>query len=167
MPCPTDLPKALCDLRPALLRLARQLTGSREQAQDICQEVLLRLWSRLQNGQDIDNLQAYAMAAVRNQYRQHLRDALPEEALNDADEPVAPIVFATLALHEIETVISQLPEPQARLIRLVAEGETSPLRLAEITGWPVGTVMSRLARARARLRAGVGLGENSPTADLF
>ena len=73
MPCPTDLPSTLCQLMPALLRLARQLTGNRDQAQDLCQEVLLRLWTRLQDGHEIDDLRAYAMAALRNQYRQQLR----------------------------------------------------------------------------------------------
>lgn len=167
MPCPTDLPTALCAQLPAMQRLARQLTGSRDQAQDLCQEVLLKLWTRLQDGHEIDDLRAYAMTALRNQYRQHLRDALPGEELTEADEAIAPVVFATLAVHELETAIARLPDQQARLIRLVAEGETSPLRLAEITGWPLGTVMSRLARARAKLRVRVGLGEKSPTADLF
>lgn len=167
MPCPTDPPTALCELMPAMIRLARQLTGNRDQAQDLCQEVLLKLWARLQAGHEVEDLRAYAMAALRNQYRQQLREAVPAAELNEVDEPVAPIVFATLAVHDLEAAIADLPQPQARLIRLVAEGETSPIKLAEIIGCPVGTVMSRLARARAKLRAEVGLGENSPTADLL
>ncbi len=167
MPCPTDLPQALCDLRPGLLRLAHHLTGSRDHAQDLCQEVLLKLWTRLQQGHDIEDLQPYAMTALRNQYRQHLREQVPQEELTEADTPAVPDVSAILALHDLETAIHDLPAPQARLIRLVAEGETSPISLARITGWPLGTVMSRLARARAKLRIKVGLGEKSPTADLF
>ncbi len=167
MPCPTDPPTALCDLMPAMIRLARHLTGNRDQAQDLCQEVLLKLWARLQAGHEVEDLRAYAMAALRNQYRQQLREAVPAAELNEVDEPVAPIVFATLAVHDLEAAIADLPQPQAHLIRLVADGETSPIRLAEITGCPVGTVMSRLARARAKLRTVVGLGEKSPTADLF
>ena len=167
MPCPTDLPNSLCDLRPGLMRLARHLTGSQDQAQDLCQEVLLKLWTRLQDGHEIEDLQPYAMAALRNQYRQYLREQVPQEELTEADTPSVPDVSALLALHDLESAIRGLPAPQARLIRLVAEGETSPRSLAEITGWPLGTVMSRLARARAKLRLKVGLGEKSPTADLF
>lgn len=167
MPCPTDLPEALCDLMPAMMRLARHLSGNRDQAQDLCQEVLLRLWARLQNDHEVDDLRAYAMAALRNQYRQQLRESVPVAEFDEVDEPVAPVVFAALAVHDLEAAIDELPTPQAKLIRLVAEGETSPIKLAQIIGCPVGTVMSRLARARAKLRAEVGLGENSPTADLL
>ena len=168
MPCSADIPDALCRLMPQMARLAQHLTGNRDQAQDLCQEVLLKLWVRLQEEHEIEDLRAYAMAAIRNQYRQWLRDQSPAVAeLDEADEPTAPGVFATLAVHELERAIAALPDPQARLMRLVAEGETSPLSLAEITGLPLGTVMSRLARARARLRLKVGLGRNAPTADLL
>lgn len=167
MSCPTDLPRALCDLQPALLRLARSLTGNRDQAQDLCQDVLLKLWARLQEGHDIDDLRAYAMAALRNQYRQDLRSQHPQEDLTEDLVHIDPDVFAVLALHDLEHAIRDLPDPQKRLIRLVTQGETSPLSLAKTTGWPLGTVMSRLARARAKLRQRVGLGEKSPTADLL
>lgn len=167
MPCPTDLPDALTALMPQMANVARHLTGNRDQAQDLCQEVLLKLWTRLQDGHEVEDLRAYAMAALRNQYRQFLRDQLPDIDLDEADEPTGPDVFATLAVHEIKIAIAGLPDTQARLMRLVASGETSPQSLAKITGWPLGTVMSRLARARARLRLKVGLAANAPTADLL
>ncbi|WP_299842526.1 RNA polymerase sigma factor [uncultured Roseovarius sp.] len=167
MPCPTKLPDALVALMPQMASLARHLTGNRDQAQDLCQEVLLKLWTRLQEDHDIEDLRAYAMTALRNQYRQWLRDQVPGAELNEVDEPTAPDVFATLAVHELEVAITKLPDPQAQLMQLVASGETSPLSLAKITGLPLGTVMSRLARARAKLRIKVGLGTNAPTADLL
>ena len=167
MSCQSDMPEALTSLMPQMASLARHLTGSRDQAQDLCQEVLLKLWSRLRDGHEIDDLRAYAMAALRNQYRQHLRDQVPGAALEEADEPIAPDVFATLAVHELERAIADLPEVQARLMRLVAAGETSPQALATLTETPLGTVMSRLARARARLRARVGLAANAPTSELI
>ena len=167
MPARADIPDALYALMPKMARLALHLTGNRDQAQDLCQEILLKLWTRLQDGHEIDDLRAYAMAALRNQYRQWLRNQMPGTELDEVDEAVAPDVFATIAVHELEVAIAGLPEPQARLIRLVAAGETSPLALAEITGLPLGTVMSRLARARAKLRLKVGLGRNASTADLL
>ena len=51
-----------------------------------------------------------------------------------------------------DSEITHLPPQQARLMALVAEGETSPAVLAKQTGQPVGTVMSRLSRARAALK---------------
>ena len=167
MPCPTDPPEALTALMPQMTRLALHLTGSRDQAQDLCQEVLLKLWMRLQAGHEVEDLRAYALAALRNQYRQFLRNQVPLSDLDEATEPTAPDAFGALAVHELETAIAALPHTQARLMRLVAAGETSPRALADITGWPLGTVMSRLARARARLRSRVGLAATASTTELL
>ena len=167
MPCPADMRKALCDLRPDLMRLAHALTGAPDQAQDLCQDVLLKLWVRLQDDHEIQNLRAYAMTAMRNQYRQGLRLQPATETMTEDMATRDPDVFAILALQELGSAMQTLTAPQARLIRLVAQGETSPRSLAETTGWPLGTVMSRLARARAKLRSSVGLGEKSPTNELL
>lgn len=167
MPCPIDMPDALCALIPRLTRLGRHLTGNPDLAQDLVQDVLLKLWTRLQEGHDIDNLPAYAATAMRNEYRQYLRNSVTRADLEEADDAIAPTVFATLAVHELEAAIDTLPQPQARLMRLVAAGETSPRSLAQLTGSPEGTVMSRLARARSKLRAHVGLGARATTAELF
>ena len=167
MPNKTDLPEALAALMPQLAGVAFSLTGNRDQAQDLCQDVLLKLWARRQQGHQIDNLRAYAMAALRNQYRQWLRDQTHETELNETDEPTTPDVFGAMLVQDLQAAIAALPDTQARLMRLVASGETSPRALARITGWPLGTVMSRLARARVRLRVKIGIGAKAPMAELL
>lgn len=167
MPLAPGPPDALSRLQPDLLRLARHLTGDAEEAQDLSQEVLLKLWMRLRAGQDIRDLRAYAVCALRNTCRQARRDRQAAPPFDDIFPGVAPDVFAHLALQELEAAIARLPANQARLIRLVAEGETSPADLARLTGWPKGTVMSRLARARAQLRADMGLAARAPVAALI
>lgn len=170
MPCPIEPiapPEPLAALHPDLMRLARRLAGSEAEAQDLAQETILRLWRRRIDLGDVDDLRAYARAALRNLYRQGLRRA-PFEALEDAPEPmIESQVFAVLALDELSEAITRLPADQARLIRLVAAGETSPAILARLTGCRVGTVMSRLSRARARLRRDMGLGETAPVGELL
>ena len=169
MPPPDDdLSARLIALSPGLTRLARHLTRDRAQAEDLCQEVLLTLWARPDRIRAVDNLPAYARTALRNLYRQGLRRGallpLPDEAALD---PVWPRAFASIALSEVRAAIARLPPPQARLIRLVMEGETSPDALARLTGLPRGTVMSRLARARATLRRDLGLAARAPIRALF
>jgi len=163
-PC---LPEALTALRPDLLRLAHHLTGSADQAQDLSQDVLLSLWTRMSAGDEIDNLRAYAMAALRNRYRQTLRHRVPKAELAEDMLVEQPQAFAQLALHELDGAIARLPREQARLIRMVAAGETSPVDLARLTGWPKNTVMSRLARARAQLRGEMGLSATAPVSALI
>ena len=167
MPCPINLPDTLSDLTPDLMRLARHLTGQKDQAQDLCQETLLRLWRRREEADEIENLRAYARTTLRNLYRQSLRDAVPMTELNEVHMIIDPPVFATLALHDLAVAIDHLPATQARLIRLVAAGETSPQALAERTGLCLGTVMSRLARARAQLRIEMGISARAPVCSLY
>lgn len=167
MPCPFSLPGEISGLQHDLLRVAHRLTGSADQAQDLSQDVLLKIWAKSSTGMQIENLRAYAMTTLRNTHRQHLRTHLPGTELEENMLVSAPEVFAALALQELENAIDRLPRTQARLIRLVAAGETSPTVLARLTGVPSGTVMSRLARARAQLRADMGLGRSAPVAELI
>lgn len=160
------LPVDLVALRPALLRLAQHLTSNKSEAEDLCQDVLLRLLTRLHEGGEIEDLRPYAMAALRNAYRQSLRERVAMGELEEDILSVPPVAPARLALNDIERALKKLPAEQALLIRLVAGGETSPQALARQTGWPEGTVMSRLARARARLRVAMGLKAGSEAESL-
>jgi len=149
-------PDPLTNLMPDLLRVARRLTRGADQSQDLCQEVLLKLWIRLDGGAEIDDLRAYAMTALRNQHRQSLRrDQIPLGA-PEVVTITLPDAFDACALSDVMHAIARLPPDQERLMRLVAAGETSPADLARRTGLAPGTVMSRLARARARLRVDLG-----------
>lgn len=154
------------DLRPDLLRFARRLTRADDSAQDIVQETLLRVWMRRQT-HDIDEPRAYARTVLRNVYLQSLRRSpfLPlEDGMEDCVEPDAD---ATLALGDLNQAVARLPVAQAAVIRLIADGETSPHAMAERLGCPPGTVMSRLARARAQLRAEMGIGPDAPVRSLI
>ncbi|MDT8326980.1 MAG: RNA polymerase sigma factor [Roseovarius sp.] len=146
----------LIALMPDLLRVAHRLTRNGDGAQDLCQEVLLKLWIRLDAGAEIDNLRAYAMTALRNQHRQGLRRGQIPLGAPEVVTTTLPDALDACALSEVMCAIRRLPADQERLMRLVAAGETSPADLAERTGVPPGTVMSRLARARATLRADLG-----------
>ena len=79
----------------------------------------------------------------------------------DADAP------RRIACAELAEVMARLPPQQARLLKMVAEGETSPRALSKRIGVPDGTVMSRLARARARLRRELHLAPKAPVRSLW
>ncbi|WP_294621055.1 sigma-70 family RNA polymerase sigma factor [uncultured Roseovarius sp.] len=163
----TTPPDDLTALIPVLNRAAARIADTPEEAQDLAQEVLLKLWLRLNRGDDINNLRGYAHAALRNQMRQSLRDRHDIDDVDMEGTATAPDAFASLALSEACSMIENLPPHQAHLMRLVLTGETSPAALAARTGLPLGTVMSRLARARAQLRRDMGLEPGTPVTALF
>lgn len=156
--CPAGLGRAmttqspLTRLIPMLTRRARRLTRSHSAADDLVQETLLRLIQRARRGGPIDDLPAYAMRTLTNQARMSWRRASETEELEEDHATVQPEAPMRLDCADALRVIETLPRDQADLMRLVAGGESSPARLAKLTGVPQGTVMSRLSRARARLR---------------
>jgi RNA polymerase sigma-70 factor (ECF subfamily) len=162
-----DAAQGITALRSDLIRLARRLAASEAEAQDLAQETLLRLWRRRAQVEAVDDLRAYARAAMRNLFRQGLRRA-PHLPLEEEYGPsIEPEVFALLALADLRGAIARLPADQAGLIALVMAGETSPAALAGQTGCPVNTVMSRLARARATLRRDMDMAPGAPVASLL
>ena len=161
------LPEMLTRLMPRLMRRARRLCGSRDAAEDLVQETVLKLLQRRLQGAPIAAPESYAMIVLHNLARQGWRDRHPTEEVAEDMASTAPCGPGKLACAELSAAIDRLPEAQARLMRLVAGGETSPARLAAITGVPVGTVMSRLARARVQLRVDMDLECGAPVAELL
>lgn len=148
---------ALPDLLPKLQRRARRLSRTPQEAEDMAQETLLRLWQVLCEGRPIEAPEHYAMTMLHNLARAGWRRRQVIEELSDDMIEVAPRAPARIACAELRAAIDRLPREQAELMQLVMSGETSPAILAAQTGVPKGTVMSRLGRARARLRAEMAL----------
>ena len=140
-----------------LERRARRLVSDRDLAADLAQEAALRLWRRQQTGTAPRQPDAYAMIVLRNLVASHWRAGPGPEPLEDNTAAVAPAAPVRLALRDLCTAIDGLPAEHTVLLRLTAQGITSPAELARATGVPPGMVMSRLARARARLRARLDL----------
>lgn len=142
---------SLVPLIPRLTRRARRLTQNRTEAEDLVQDTLLRVCQRLRDDADIEDLPAYTMRTLSNGARKQW--GKPQtEALEDDMVTADPDALLRLDCADTLAAVSELPERQRALMGYIIEGETSPARIAETTGLPLGTVMSRLARARARLR---------------
>ena len=53
-------------LKNALYRLALRITLSREEAEDIVQDTLIKVWNKRDNWQSVENIEAYSMTVCRN-----------------------------------------------------------------------------------------------------
>jgi RNA polymerase sigma-70 factor (ECF subfamily) len=163
LPCP-QLAQALTDLIPALMRAALALTRSRDRAEDLAQEALLRVWTRLREGEAIGDLRPYLLTTLRNLARRPPRLAPAEAAAPETAPNAAP---DRIACREVIAALSALPPDQGRLLSRVVLDAATIAELAAETGLPPGTVASRLSRARARLRARLDLPDGDPVAAIL
>jgi RNA polymerase sigma-70 factor (ECF subfamily) len=157
---PPDIANARADaltrLMPSLLRRARRSSHSRDDAEDLAQEALLRVWSRLEIIDDIEGIDGYLMVTLRHLSRRRHRGALQCEysdtETNDASAETR--IFTAQVLSEV----ARLPRQEAEMISAIALDGMSYAEYAARAGLPVGTVMSRLSRSRRKLRRRLALG---------
>jgi RNA polymerase sigma-70 factor (ECF subfamily) len=146
----------------ALYNLARWLTGSDGDAEDLVQETYARALSARQSF-DGRYLKAWLFKILRNTFVDLYRKRKHEagRALDaELDGPIdADLLRGDVEIHqlrkvvarEIEAALMTLSEDARTVILLDLEGMTE-VEVAEILGCAVGTVKSRLARARLLLR---------------
>lgn len=147
-----------------LYKLAYRFTGQRADAEDLVQDVVLKLYPRMREMQKIEQLSPWLARVLYRHFVDRVRSRqrsplhLVDENESDLDEREDAIaeptenVEAVLLQHRLQQALNQLNEDQRALMILHdVEGYT----LNEIHGMhdvSIGTLKSRLSRARSRLR---------------
>ena len=145
-------------LRPSLLSIARRIVGNNEDAEDVVQDVCLKIWHGRESFNKLDNVQAYSTTMVKNLSIDKLRARKPYsdemELLGKADEARLPdsLLEVKEVQEAIRRIIAMLPPLQQRILQMKdLEGyETS--EISEITGIAPEAVRNNLSRARKRTR---------------
>ncbi|MDD2512589.1 MAG: sigma-70 family RNA polymerase sigma factor [Proteiniphilum sp.] len=149
-------------LREKLFRYAFGIVRDRAEAEDILQDLLLKLWSRCEEWDEIDNPEAYCYRAIRNMSLDRLAAAsnskteLPrpeEEGRNfiDRESPHSRLVRKEQRAL-IDRCIAQLPETQQMVFRLREIEEMSYRQIAVTLGISEELVKVSLFRARKKMR---------------
>ncbi|MCP4204685.1 MAG: sigma-70 family RNA polymerase sigma factor [bacterium] len=153
--------------RKAAYVLALQLTGNREDAFDVSQEAMLRLFGNLGRLDRSRSVRPWLYTVVRNQVRDLWRrrkvrrseplavEVGPEaghQVVDRADGPERNAVTNEIR-ERLWLALSTLPEKHREILVLRDYQDLSYEDLAAVLGIPLGTVMSRLHAARKKLRA--------------
>ncbi len=145
-------------------------------AEDIVQEVFLRLWRRPehfdpQRGRFLSWLLSVsrnrAIDEVRSRGRRRTHES-PSDIENDADEPAAsddPLLAAELAdlRDTLREALAGLPDDQRQTIELAYFGGLTHLEISVLLRQPLGTVKTRIRLGMKKLRA--ALQRRVPTGD--
>ena len=141
--------------REALYRYACYRLGEREAAQDILQELYLKL--RKQSLSEIHNVRPYIYRALSNSCSQFLREQQKQEFVdvttitNLQAEDLTPSNFEQeQAL--IARLLALIPDEQSEVIRLHLHAECTFAEIAEILDEPLPTVKSRYRYGIEHLR---------------
>ena len=158
----------------AAFNLARWLLRSREDAEDVAQEALLRA-CRFFRGFHGGDARAWLLQIVRNTCYSWLEKNRPRELMVEFDEELHPQPIATpesIAIAEegrerLTRALETVP-PRFREVLVLRELEgCSYKEIAAITSIPIGTVMSSLSRARRQLQSLlVSASDKEPTREV-
>jgi len=143
--------------RDRVLRLTRGMLRDRALAEDVAQDVFLRIWRALPGFAGRSAIGTWVYAIARNACLSELRRRRPEVPLDPpgaedgaAFEPAAPETDDT-ATRSVLDVLDRLPARQREVVLLYYVEDRSVEQTAAALGAPVGTVKALLHRARQRL----------------
>ena len=147
-------------LKDALYRLALRITLSHEEAQDIVQDTLIKVWDKRESWNEIESIEAFSITICRNlaldRIKKHdnLNDSLEERQTESPDTSSTPFED-TLQQDRIELVrnlVNALPEKQRSCMQL-RDFEGKPYKeIAQILGISEEQVKVNIFRARQTVK---------------
>jgi len=145
----------LVALIPSLRSFARGLCGSRDIADDLAQDAMMRGWAARASFTPGTNFRAWMFMILRNQFYTTLRK---DKRMTSWDPEVAERVLVeapaqqdAIHLADVERALLQLPAEQREILMMIGANGLSYEEAAEVIGCALGTVKSRLARGRKAL----------------
>ena len=150
----------LLPLKNRLFRLALRITLDHAEAEDIVEDTLLRVWSKREEMEEVENLEAYCLTICRNlaldrsakKDAQNVSlDAQPYDTVDLSPDPQAQMEQAE-RLEMVKHLFDSLPERQRTILQLRDIEGKSVRETADIMQMSEANVKVMLHRARQLLR---------------
>lgn len=149
----------LLPLYPRLQRVALRMLGNVEDAEDMVQEVYMKLWGKREELPDVQNMEAYCVALTKNMCIDRLRLAEVDRVDVDdvplslaAADDVASQLERQDAVEQVKLIIETLPEKQQQVITLRDIRDCTFEEIEEQIGLTAVNVRALLSRARKTIR---------------
>lgn len=142
-----------------LYRFALSIVGNNADAEDVVQEIFIKLWKREGQLKEIQNLEAWLMRLTKNlsidklrsKHRQVTDLEVVANRLTNAANPHQLMEGKDMRAH-IQSIIEQLPEKQRMIIQLREIEEMSYQEISDVLEISMEQVKVNLFRARQHIR---------------
>lgn len=140
-------------LKDKLYRFANRFLEQSDDAYDLVQEVMLKLWEQRGQLTQLNSIEAFAMQMVRNMAYNKI-DKLGRQAkyLQQLPGDIQQEQYPSLTKELILKMIDQLPEKQRLVMYLRDIEEYEIVDIAEVAGLEENAVRVNLSRARTTVR---------------
>jgi RNA polymerase sigma-70 factor, ECF subfamily len=148
--------------RGPVLAFARRLVGDSGRAEEIAQEVFLRLWERSSTFDATrGTLRAFLLAITHGRALDVVRSDAARRGREERDAVRTPVaehsvehnVVARSVAEAVRAALSRLPDTERRAVELAYYDGHSYRTVARMLGEPEGTTKTRIRSGLARLRA--------------
>lgn len=146
-------------MKEKLFRVACRITGDTSEAEDVVQEVFIKVWSLREDWLKYQNLQGWVMQLTKNKSidktrSKHRKTSDLDGVYNMPQQGKSPEQTAVLSdtMRQIKLLMLQLPEKQRLIMELRDFEELTYQEVAEQLNIPMNHVKVNLSRARKVIR---------------
>ena len=155
-----DFKQDILPLKNIMFRTALRIVINREEAEDIVQECLVKIWMLVQDGESINNLESYALTITRNLALDRKALAvnrvmsLDDTIYDQEDEQQSPeqMLIQDENTSIIMQLVNALPEKQRTIMQLRDIEGKAYKEIAEILNISESDVKVSLFRARKQIK---------------
>lgn len=154
-------------LKDKLFRFAYRMLNNRVEAEDVVQEILIKLWNKRADLAAINNIEAWSIRLTKNlsidkMRSKHRRTDEIKEGFDRVSDDVAPDRAAenSDAITRVKQLMDSLPEKQKSVMHLRDIEGMSYQEVADALEMPLNQVKVYLHRARQRVRQALLAADN-------
>ncbi len=142
-----------------MFRVAAAILGNRDEAQDVVQDMMVKIWANRHKLDKVGSFKAYCYTMVRNECVRRCSGVgamtETEEALavQSSDNTPHDIVESRDSLRYLKQAIDEMPLVQSEVMKLSVYAGMSTSDIAAATGQSEANVRTILSRGRKKLKS--------------
>jgi len=148
----------LLPLKNKLFHLSLRILNNRDDAEDIVQDVYIKIWKMQNKLDDLNNIEAFMMTVTRNLCLDKIKNkrnkflSLNEEVVKHTESNPHDITEQADLVKKVKEVMQRLPEQQRTIIHLRDIDGYNFEEITEITGWDLNYLRVNLSRGRKKIK---------------